>query len=418
MNHYNVPRILAAGAALGLLAGCAHHAPKPGPAPAASTAPATATVAAPAAATQTAMPAMQPSAPERYTVKKGDTLWGIASMYLKDAWAWPAIWYANPSIKNPHLIFPGDVLILSRNAQGQPMLSVERNGQPANENSPPPPANPGVLLTNVAPASSAAAAVNAPTPPAPTALPVTKLSPQPRYMPLDAAITTVPLDGLRAFLSKTRILTDKEMSDSGHLVTAFNEGPASGGGEEVYARGLDPKEGARYEIFRKGDKYHDPDGGSLGYEATYIGDAEVEAWSDPAKLMITSAAQEAIPGDLFIPTNGDTLPLNFFPHNPAKTIDGHIAAVLGGVGQIGQFSVVVLNRGAEQGVDPGAVLGIFRKGDKVKDKNAGFFSFSNVTLPTERTGTLMVFRVFKDASYALIMEANHEVHVEDIVGNP
>ncbi|HEY3646262.1 MAG TPA: LysM domain-containing protein, partial [Gammaproteobacteria bacterium] len=162
MNHYNVPRILAAGAALSLLTACAHHAAKPTAVPAPATAPATATMAAPAAATQAPMPAMQPTAPERYTVKKGDTLWSIASMYLKDAWAWPDIWYANPGIKNPHLIFPGDVLILSRNAQGQPMLSVVRDGQPANENSPPPQANPGVLLTNMPAASSKAAAVTAP----------------------------------------------------------------------------------------------------------------------------------------------------------------------------------------------------------------------------------------------------------------
>lgn len=419
MNHYNVPRILAAGAALSLLTACAHHAAKPGPAPAAATAPATATVAAPAAATQTPMPAMQPTAPERYTVKKGDTLWGIASMYLKDAWAWPDIWYANPGIKNPHLIFPGDVLILSHNAQGQPMLSVERDGQPASENSPPPQANPGVLLTNVPASSSKAAAVSAPVAPAPTSLPVTKLSPAAHYLPLDAAVTTVPLGALRAFLSKTRIMTQKEMDDSGHLVTAFNLGPASGAGDEVYARGLDSKAGSRYEIFRKGAKYVDPDSGSsLGYEATYIGDAQVEAWSDPAKLLITASPQEALAGDLFVPSSGDVMPLNFFPHHPAKSIDGQIAAVLGGVAQIGQFYVVLLNRGTDQGVDQGMVLGIYRKGDTVRDKHAGFFSWSNVTLPTEHVGTLMVFRVFKDASYALVMEANHEIHVADIVGNP
>lgn len=416
MNHYNVPRILAAAAALSLLGACAHHAAKPTPAPAPATAPATATVAAPAAATQVPMPAMQPSAPERYTVKKGDTLWGIASMYLKDPWAWPDIWYANPSIKNPHLIFPGDVLILGHNAAGQPMLSLERNGQPANENTPPPQANPGVLLTNPPSAASTASAVSAPPT---TGLRVDKLSPQARYLPLDAAVTTVPLNGLLPYLSKTRIMTDKEMDDSGHLLTAFNLGPASGTGEEVYARGLKGSDGNRYEIFRKGEKYIDPDSGdNLGYEATYIGDAEVEAWSDPVKLLITDSTQEALAGDLFVPNDGDTVPLNFFPHHPIKTIEGQIVAVLGGVGQIAQFDVLVLNRGTEQGVDPGMVLGIYRNGEKVADPHAGFFSRSTVRLPTERTGTLMVFRTFKDSSYALVMKATHEIHVADIIGNP
>jgi hypothetical protein len=250
-----------------------------------------------------------------------------------------------------------------------------------------------------------------------TALPVTKLEPQPRYLPLSAAVTTVPLNGLTPYLSKTRIMTDAEMSDTGYLLTAFNGGPASGAGDEIYGRDLKSSDGARYEIFRKGEKYVDPSSGdTLGYEATYIGDAEVEAWTDPAKLMITNSTQEAISGDRLIPNNGDTVALNFLPHRPSKTIDGQIMAVLGGVGQIGQYDVLVLNRGSDDGIDNGTVLGIYRKGDKAKDPNASFFS--TVTLPTERTGTLMVFRSFKKASYALVMEATHEIHVEDLVANP
>jgi len=422
MNHYNVPRILAAGAALSLLAACAHHAVKPAPAAATAT-PVAATVATPAAATQAPAPAMQPTAPERYTVKKGDTLWGIASMYLKDAWAWPDIWYANPAIKNPHLIYPGDVLILGHNPQGQPTLTVERNGQTVTEATPPP-----TVLSTSASAGTATAAVAASTQAsaikaAPiaavntTALPVAKLEPQARYLPLSAAVTTVPLNGLAPYLSRTRIMSSSEMDDSGYLLTAFNGGPASGGGDEIYGRNLKSTDGARYEIFRKGDKYVDPDSGdTLGYEATYIGAAEVEAWTDPAKLMVTDATQEAIAGDRLVPNNGDTVSLNFLPHRPGKTINGQIMAVLGGVGQIGQYAVVVLNRGTDEGVDNGTVLGIYRKGDTVKDPNATFFS--SVTLPTERSGTLMVFRSFNKASYALVMQATHEVHLKDLVANP
>lgn len=417
MNHYTFPRYLAAGAAFSLLAACAHHAVKPAPATAA--APAPATMAAPAAATAApeSAPAMQPTAPDRYTVKKGDTLWGIASMYLKDPWRWPDIWYDNPAIKNPHLIFPGDVLILGRNSQGQPTLSVERNGTPVIEST---------NVTAAAPAT-AAATVSA-TPALATAaplqnvskssLPVTKLEPEPRYHPLDAAVTTIPLNGLLPYLDKTRIVNGDDLDASGYVVTAFNEGPAAGSNEEVYVRNLKSSDGTRYEILRKGDKYVDPDSGrTLGYEATYIGDAEVEAWSSPAKVMVLSSTQEVIAGDHLMVTHGDPLNINFFPHHPAKPLSGQIMAVVGGVGQIGQYAVVVLNRGSDDGMDPGTVLGIFRKGDTVKDANGGFFS-SNVTLPTERTGTLMVFRVFKNASYALVMEANHEVHTADYIGNP
>jgi hypothetical protein len=134
--------------------------------------------------------------------------------------------------------------------------------------------------------------------------------------------------------------------------------------------------------------------------------------------MVTAAVQEAISGDHLVPNNGDTVSLNFLPHRPGKTIDGQILAVLGGVGQIGQYDVVVLNRGLDDGVDNGTVLGIYRKGDKVKDLNASFFSSTTITLPTERSGTLMVFRSFKKASYALVMQATHEIHLEDLASNP
>ncbi|HEY1990845.1 MAG TPA: LysM domain-containing protein [Gammaproteobacteria bacterium] len=412
MNHYTFP-CLAAAAILGLLAGCAHHAVKPAPVAAA---PAPATVAAPATATvaPNTAPAMQPTAPQRYTVKKGDTLWGIAGMYLKNPWDWPEIWYDNPAIKNPHLIFPGDVLILGHNAQGQPTLSVERSGTPVMETPAPGTAAAAVTAT---PAATAAAPVHAV---ANTAgLPVTKLEPQPRYLPLDAAVTTVPLNGLLPYLSKTRIVGSSELDNTGYLITSFNQAPATGAGEEVYARDMKPADGNRYEILRKGDKYVDPDSGdTLGYEATYIGDATVETWTDPAKLLITNSAQEAVPGDRFVPTNGDPVKLNFFPHHPAKTVDGQIAAVLGGVGQIGQYDVLVLNRGSDDGVDAGTVLGVYRRGDKVQDLHAGFFSNSSVRLPTERSGTVMVFRTFKKASYALVMQATHEIHLADYVGNP
>ncbi|HLW74314.1 MAG TPA: LysM domain-containing protein, partial [Gammaproteobacteria bacterium] len=383
----------------GLLAACAHAPKKPAPAPAA---PPPATVAAPATATAT--PAVQPTAPLRYTVKKGDTLWGIATMYLKDAWLWPDIWYANPAIKNPHLIYPGDVLVLGYNQQGQPMLTVERQGQPATETSPPPVAT--AVAAPVAPVSN-------------TSLRVTKLEPQPRYLPLSQAVTTVPLDGIRPFLSGTRIIDKGELDKSGYLLTAFNTGPASGGGEEVYARDLKAENGTRYDVYRVGDKYVDPESGdTLGYEATFIGTASVEAWGDTQKLLLTSTNQEAIAGDRFLPaTGGSEIDLNFFPHRPDKTVEGEIMAVLGGVGQIGQYDVVVLNRGSDAGVTPGTVLGIYRRGVKVDDPNGGFFSGS-VRLPTERSGTLMVFRSFKNASYALVMHATNEIHLEDIVGNP
>jgi hypothetical protein len=306
------------------------------------------------------------------------------------------------------------------------MLTVQRNGQTATEASPPPvmaataveappPVTGNTTVNTTANVPSAAAPVAAVANPG---LPVSKFEPQPRYLPLSAAVTTVPLNGLLPYLSKTRVLSKDEM-DSGYVITSFDQAPAVGAGDEIYGRNMKTSDGSRYEIFRKGDEYVDPDSGdNLGYEATYIGDAEVEAWTDPVKLKITNSTQEIIPGDHLIPNNGDTLTVNFMPHRPAKTVNGQIMSVLGGVDQVGQYDVVVLNRGTDDGVDQGTVLGSYRRGDTVKDLNASFFSFSNVHLPAERNGTLLVFRSFKNVSYAVVMEATHEVHVDDLVANP
>ena len=398
MNDYNAPRYLAVLLPAALLAACAHAPQKPAPV---TPAPQAATVSAPAETSPApAAPEMQATAPVRYTVKKGDTLWGIASIYLKQPWAWPDIWYANPDIKNPHLIYPGDVLILGYNQAGQPTLSVERNGQVVSE------APPAVQATNVAP-------VQQPVPM--SGLPVTKLEPQVRYEDLSNAVTTVSLEGLRPFLSKTRIVSKSEMEDAGYLMQAQDAQPAMGADSEVYARNLKPAEGTRYAIYHLGDRYVDPENNdTLGYEAVYIGQAYVETWGDPQKALITSAVQEARAGDRFLPDNGSTsVDLSFPPHRPAKTVDGQIVSVLSGEAQIGQYDVVVLNRGSSQGVDPGTVLGIFRKGQKVSDPLGG-----SVTTPVERSGTLMVFRSFDKASYAVVMQATREIHVKDVVANP
>ncbi len=420
MNHYNVPRYLGLAAALLLLGACAHQPKKP-VVQAASATPAPATTPAPAASTAPP-PVMQSNAPQRYTVKKGDTLWGIANLYLRDPWRWPDIWYANPDIKNPHLIFPGDVLILGYTQQGQPVLSVERNGQPVTEATvleatPAPAASSAAVAPTTAPiASSSVPAAIVPS----SALPSYKMEPQPRYLPLDQAVTLVPLDGLRPYLDKTRVIASGELDDAGYMVSSFTSSPVAGSGDQIYAKGLKSQSGARYDVYRIGDKYVDPDSGSnLGYEATYIGTAMVETWSDPQKLLVTSSDQELLAGDRLLPaTGGQGVDLNFYPHHPDMTVQGQIMAVLGGVGQIGQFDEVVLNRGTDAGLNAGTVLGIYRKGDKVRDPKAGWFGHGTVKLPSERTGTLLVFRCFKQVSYGLVMNANAEIHLEDFVGNP
>lgn len=382
MNNYSATRYLAALSLAALLAACAST-PKHQPAAPATPPPPPPPVAQPAPPP----PAVQPQAPKRYVVKKGDTLWGIASMYLADPWRWPDIWYANPDIKNPHLIYPGDVLLLGY-VNGKPTITVQRNGETVTE----------------VPATS---------------LPVEKLKPSVRYEPLQEAVPPVPLTSIQAFLSKTRVIDPDTLEQAGYLLQSVDGRPAIGGGGEVYARGLKPEHGDRYDLYRLGDAYIDPEtGDKLGYQATYIGTGQIEKWNDPQKLILSTAAQEALPGDRFLPVTEEALNPSFLPHPPAKHVAGQIMAVLGGVKQIGQFQVVVLNRGAEDGLDPGAVLRIYRKGLKVDDPYASGWFSGSVKLPDESSGTLMVFRTFKHVSYALIMRATREIHVADVVKNP
>ncbi|MDE2091466.1 MAG: LysM peptidoglycan-binding domain-containing protein [Gammaproteobacteria bacterium] len=388
MKDYNATRYLTALCLAGLLVACASAPKKPQPAPAAPPPPP-----APQVQTQPATPPppeILPQAPRTYVVKKGDTLWGIASMYLQDPWRWPDIWYANPSIKNPHLIYPGDQFILGY-INGRPTITVVRNGQVVNANQP-------------------AAA---------TSLPVETLEPQIRTTPINQAIPTIPLNSIRQFLSGTRVVSKGDLEKAGYLLRAVNGSPAIGLSGEVYVRGLKKSDGDRYNVFRLGEEYVDPESGdSLGYQATYIGDASVQRWGDPSKAIFTANVQEAVAGDRFLPVVAQELNQDYLPHAPAKPVKGDIIAVLGGVLEIGQFQVVVLDRGTDAGIDVGTVLGIFGRSERVSDPYAFDGLSGSVTLPGEREGTLLVFRTYDKVSYGLVMEATHEIHLLDAVKNP
>lgn len=389
MRNYSATRCFTVLCLAVLLTACAHAPQKP--VPAAAPPPATAPAEAQPAPPAPAAPVMQPQAPRTYVVKKGDTLWGIATMYLQDPWRWPDIWYANPAIKNPHLIYPGDTLLLGY-VNGRPSLTVMRKGQ---------------VVTEATPAPAAAS------------LPVETLQPQVRYTELNQAIPAVPLNSIRPFLSGTRVVSKHELDDSGYLLQALDGRPLIATGNSVYARGLKQSEGGRYSIYRLGEKYVDPDNGdTLGYQATYIGDGTVERWGDPAKVLLTATVQEAMPGDRFLPVAAEQITSDFMPHPPAKSVNGDIIAVLGGVQEIGQYEVVVLDRGSNAGLDQGTVLGIYSRGKKVSDPYSFDGLSGSVKLPEEREGTLLVFRTFPTVSYGLVMEAKKEINLLDVVKNP
>jgi LysM repeat protein len=330
-----------------------------------------------------APPVLNPRHPQTYTVQRGDTLWGIASMFLRDPWNWPEIWQVNPQVQNPHLIYPGDVLSLAYLDDGRPVVQLTRG--------------PGVVQGGGT---------------------TEKLSPRIRSTPLEEAINTIPYETLAAFLTRP-VLLSKEQANKAPYLVAQREGLIGSSGRDAYARATKAAVGSVFNIVHRGPEIRDPDNNDvLGFQGTYVGQARVDRTGDPATVRLLDTTREALVGDLLLEEE-NVMPFNYLPHAPAQNVDGRIVSVLDGVSLIGQFQVVVINRGSKNGLEPGHVLRVFQTGRTVVDDvhKHGLFS-DKVRLPDEPAGTMMVFRTFDRMSYALVMEATNAIAVLDTVRNP
>lgn len=329
--------------------------------------------------------------PEKYVVVKGDTLWDIAARFLQDPWMWPHLWYFNPQVANPHLIYPGDELTIVF-VDGRPVMQVTRNGRVITTSTALPPEMRG------------------------KSYPTVKLAPRIREEGLEDAIPTIPLDAIGPFLNRPRVVGEDELENAPYIMAHADKHLASGGGYSVYARGLKREElSGDYLIVRSGQVYKDPESGDvLGYEALFVGEARLTRFGDPSTLLVTSSNREVLRGDRLIPKGDEVMYYSYMPRQPDSTVDGQIIAVMDGVSMIGQYHVVVLNLGRQEGIEPGHVLAVNQAGVEVRD----IVARENVTLPVERAGTVMVFRVFEKVSYALVMNAIRTMHVNDQVTNP
>ena len=330
---------------------------------------------------------LKPSAPKSYTVKRGDTLWGIASMFLRDPWLWPEVWYVNPQVANPHLIYPGDTLTLAYGKDGSPQIRLEQGG-------------------------------------------AARLDPRLRSSPLDGAIPTIPYTAIAAFLSRPSVLTNEQLRNAAHVVAFRDEHVVAGTGHEVYIADLKGQSNTRYSIVHVGDALRDPDDGKVvGYEGIYTATALVSSPGNPSKALLIDTARETLQGDKVLATDLD-VPLNFMLRAPRNDVHGRIISVVDGTEVIGQYQIVVINRGKRHGIDAGHVLAIDQAGQTVHDiyaHESGFmhhlggagFSFApKVKLPDEREGTLLVFKSYDRLSYALVIGASDAIRVNDVVHNP
>ena len=233
-------------------------------------------------------PALNPRHPETYVVKRGDTLWDIASTFLRDPWLWPEIWQVNPQIENPHLIFPGDTLALTYRDDGRPAVQVTQRGSPQ-------------------PATGSGG--------------FEKLSPRVRAQPLEDAIQSIPYETLRAFLARPRVLEKRDL-DRLPYIAAQREGLIASAGQDVYVRRTDASVGAVLNVVDLGQKLVDPDTrDTLGYLGIHVGEGRVDRAGDPATIRLLETEREAVAGNLLVPEE-DARPTSFVPHSPAKHIDG------------------------------------------------------------------------------------------------
>ncbi|PCK09477.1 MAG: peptidoglycan-binding protein [Alteromonadaceae bacterium] len=313
--------------------------------------------------------------PQTYTVVKGDTLWDISAKFLHTPWQWPEIWHVNTQVDNPHLIYPGDVLTLTY-VDGKPVLMRDSTGR------------------------------------------VFKLSPKARILTADEAIKTIPLDKINAFLSKSRIVTNEELKLAPYVVSGESQRLIVAAGDSVYIRGEIEVGHSAFGVYRRGQAYVDPETREkLGIQAINIGSGEIRRRKNNQEvytLEIYQTKEEIRVGDRLLRQEERAVETTFFPSSPTQDINGLILAVEGGLSQVGNLDVVVLNKGRREEIEPGNVLAVYKRGGRIRDRVAG----GMVSLPDERAGLVMVFRVFEKLSLGLVLEADQGLKVNDRVRNP
>jgi nucleoid-associated protein YgaU len=339
---------------------------------------------------------IKPDAPDRYVVVPGDTLWGISQKFTDSPWRWPELWGFNKEqIRNPHLIYPGYVIVLDR-ARGQ--LTVGESVAPGGPGSAP------------ASASASRAAGEAGT---------LKLGPRVRAESMaKEQIPSIPASIIEPFLSRPLVIEPDGLDKAPTIVGTQADRVILAAGNRGYVRGMAQSKEPMWYVFRPGPPLVDPDTNqTLAYEAIYLGTAQVERPGEPATVMLTTSVQEVGAGDKLVAA-GRPQPITYAPHSPAKAIRGRVISIYGSPGKVGEAgpqSVISINRGARDGLEVGHVLALYTLGGTVRDVSA---QDGSIKLPDERAGLAFVFRVFNRVSYALIMNVSKPISPLDVVQTP
>lgn len=356
---------------------------------------------------------LAPDAPDRHVVVSGDTLWGISKKFLKDPFRWPEVWRLNTEeIKNPHLIYPGQVVYLDMSS-GQPRLR----------------------LGNMVAGGDARA------------------KPQIYSEANKKEIPAIPQQIIEPFLSEPLIVEEGALDTSPRIVATEESLINAGAGNKFYAKGVTDDSVKLWNIYRPGTVLKDPDTNEvLAHEAIFVGTgrlklvgkaansedvnagkskADTANWDlhsiqsgpkyvtgtyEASTFEVVSTKMEVSRGDSLMAAEGPGV-MNYVPHAPSTDIKGRIVSIYGGVGEAGRHSIVTISKGRWDGIERGHVLAIYRKGDVVSNRFDPIRP-EYAQLPDERYGLLFVFRVFDRVSYALIMESDRAVVPGDVVQTP
>ena len=335
---------------------------------------------------------LQDNPPDRYVVVKGDTLWAISERFLKDPWQWPQIWGMNrEQIKNPHLIYPGDIIVLDLSRQ-VPALHLLRGEEVRG----------GGVAGGVVGGRE-----------------TVKLSPQIRAEARERApIPAIPAAAIGPFLSQPLVIEAGGLDNAPRIVAAEDGRVVLGAGDRAFVYRLSKDQGVDWQIYRAGKTLVDPDTREvLGYEAIYLGEAKVIKFEDrideASPVEITKSALEINTGDRLAVATKVAID-NFVPHAPEKLIRARIISAYGGISEAGQNTIVTLNKGTRDGIERGHVLALYRRSPPVKNQRGEII----LRIPDERYGLLLVFRTFQKVSYALVMQITRPVHVLDAAQTP
>ncbi|MGB9354213.1 MAG: LysM domain-containing protein [Azonexus sp.] len=317
--------------------------------------------------------------PDRHVVVRGDTLWGISGKFLKEPWRWPEIWNMNrEEIKNPHLIYPGQVVYLDRSGKS-PRL---RLGKPLKSGS-------GTV----------------------------KLQPHVYSDPSQQAIPSIPPNQIEPFLSQPLVVEQGELDTVPRIVAGPEYRGMMGNGDQAFATAIPDASVVRWNVFRPGKPLIDPDtGATIGYEAFFLGNANLVQPGEPAALQITVAKEEIMRGDRLIPAPPVNI-ISYVPHRPDNQVAARVMTIYGGVSEGGRASIVSLNRGKNDGLEVGHVLALFR--NRIASAiDQDTMRRVDTPIPEERYALVFVFRVFNGVSYALVLESSKPVTIGDYARNP